>query len=113
MIFTGKNINKVIESLKKIYDETFKNHGMLHYFLGEKVCQEKDGIFISQKKYIDELLSKFKIFGCKSVETPLVGRQKFQKNDGVKKFDLVLLKSLVSSLLYLTATRPDIIFATN
>ncbi|XP_038984427.1 secreted RxLR effector protein 161-like [Phoenix dactylifera] len=50
---------------------------------------------------------------CKSVSTPLVENEKLKKDDGAKKADAKMYKSLVGSLLYLTATRPDIMFAAN
>ena len=51
------------------------------------------------------------MFGCKSVATPLVANEKWMKEDGEKKVNASLYRSLVGSLLYLTATRPDIMFA--
>ena len=49
--------------------------------------------------------------GCKSVPIPLVVNEKFQKEDGSGEADQTLFRSLVGSLLYLTATRPDIMYA--
>ncbi|PON33009.1 hypothetical protein PanWU01x14_356340 [Parasponia andersonii] len=51
------------------------------------------------------------MFGCKSVTTPLVCNEKLMKEDGEKKVDETLYRSLVGNLLYLTATKPDIMFA--
>ncbi|XP_068343981.1 uncharacterized mitochondrial protein AtMg00810-like [Pyrus communis] len=84
---------------------------MLHYFLGISIIQSNDGIFITQKKYAKTLLEKFKMVGCKPVATPLVVNEKFQRYDGSGDADESMYRSLVGSLLYLTATRPDIMYA--
>ncbi|KAK9697999.1 hypothetical protein RND81_08G075800 [Saponaria officinalis] len=78
-----------------------------------EVHQAEDGIFISQTKYAQEILKKFKMENCKPVSTPLVLNEKLSKDDGSKEVDLKQYRSLVGSLLYLTATRPDLMFATN
>jgi len=54
----------------------------MNYFLGIEVKQQKKGIFISQKKYIEDLLNKFKMYYCKLVATPLVVNENLQKDDG-------------------------------
>ncbi|KAL0392755.1 UNVERIFIED_CONTAM: Retrovirus-related Pol polyprotein from transposon TNT 1-94, partial [Sesamum radiatum] len=73
----------------------------------------KEGIFICQRKYTETLLKKFKMESCKTVTTPLVTGEKYQKEDGSQKVDGSMYRSLIGSLLYLTATRPDIMFATS
>ena len=78
--------------------------GLLNHFLGIEVRQQKDGIFISQFKYTEALLKKFKMYGGKFVSTPLVTYEKLQKDDGASKADTSHYKSLIGSLLYLIAT---------
>ncbi|KAL0323926.1 UNVERIFIED_CONTAM: Retrovirus-related Pol polyprotein from transposon TNT 1-94 [Sesamum calycinum] len=87
--------------------------GLMHFFLGIEINQEKEGIFICQRKYTETLLKKFKMESCKTVTTPLVTGEKYQKEDGSQKVDGSMYRSLIGSLLYLTATRPDIMFATS
>ncbi|XP_070672588.1 secreted RxLR effector protein 161-like [Malus domestica] len=87
--------------------------GLLHYFLGIEVSQTKNGIFISQKKYAKSLLKKFNLSNCKTVATPLMPNEKMKKYDGAKKVDATKYQSLIGSLLYLTVTRPDIMFASS
>lgn len=113
LIVTGNDL-EVIKEFKHDMMNTFEmsDLGLMHYFLGMEVCQ-KEGIFISQRKYAEDLLKKFKMIGCKSVATPLIANEKLKKEDGTKKADAVAYRSLVGSLLYLTATRPDIMFATS
>ncbi|XP_059315531.1 uncharacterized mitochondrial protein AtMg00240-like [Lycium ferocissimum] len=85
--------------------------GLLHYFLGIEVSQVKEGIFISLKKYTKSILQKFKMMDCRSMAIPLAANEKFRKDDGAKKANSSLYRSLIGSLLYLTSTRPDIMFA--
>lgn len=87
--------------------------GMLHHFLGMEIYQEEEGVYISQKNYAEKILKKFGMHECKPVATPLVVNEKLMKDNGTKKVDATLYRSLVGNLLYLTATRPDIMFATS
>ncbi|XP_070668920.1 uncharacterized mitochondrial protein AtMg00810-like [Malus domestica] len=85
--------------------------GLLHHFLGIGVIQEVTGIFIHQQKYAQSLLERFNMKGCKSVATPLITNEKLCKVDGSESADECLYRRMVGSLLYLTATRPDIMYA--
>ena len=87
--------------------------GLLNYFLGIEVSQVKEGIFVSQKKYTESILQKFKIMDCRFVVIPLAANEKFRKDDGEKKANSSLYRSLIGSLLYLTSTRSDIMFASS
>ena len=87
--------------------------GLLNYFLGIEVSQVKEGIFVSQKKYTESILQKFKIMDCRFVVIPLAANEKFRKDDGEKKANSSLYRSLIGSLLYLSSTRSDIMFASN
>lgn len=70
-------------------------------------------VFLFAKRSMQKLFLKFKMMNCKSVATPLVVNEKLIKEDRSKQVDASLYRSLVGSLLYLTATRPDIMFATS
>ena len=85
--------------------------GLLRYFLGIEVEQNQNGIFTSQAKYVNEVLERFNIQECKAAITPTVMGLKLSKDDNNKDFDPSLYKSIVGSLMYLTATRPDIMHA--
>ncbi|KAI5353802.1 hypothetical protein L3X38_006696 [Prunus dulcis] len=85
--------------------------GLLHHFLGLGVLQTDTCIFLHQKKYAKTLLDKFGLKDCKSVATPLAVNEKLSKVDGSELADETLYRQMVGSLLYLTATRPDIMFA--
>ena len=73
--------------------------------------QLKDGIFIGQDKYAKEMLKKFVMEECKPVSTPMSVGCKLSKDEGGAKIDQTLYRSMIGSLLYLTASRPDILFA--
>ncbi|KAM2763463.1 hypothetical protein PS2_015069 [Malus domestica] len=62
-------------------------------------------------KYVETLLEKFGLKGCKLVSTPLIANEKLKKKDGSEPADASLYKSIVSSLLYLTAPRLDLMFS--
>ena len=84
--------------------------GPMNYFLRMEIYQSSAGIFISQRKYAMDILKKFKLEACKEVVTPLAQNEKLSKNDGERLDDPTTYRSLVGSLLYLTATRPDLMF---
>ena len=114
LVFTG-NDKKMIEEFRRemMMKYEMSDLGLLHYFLGMEIYQDDDGVFISQKNYAEKVPKKFRMFGCKLVATPLVCNEKLVKEDGEKKVDETLYRSLVGNLLYLTATRPNIMFATS
>eukprot|EP00253_Pinus_taeda_P032699 PITA_32699 len=87
------------------------NMGLLRYFLGIEVDQNENGIFISQEKYANEVLERFNMQDIKAAIIPIVIGLKLSKEDNSKDFDPSLYKSIVVSLMYLTVTRPDTMFA--
>eukprot|EP00253_Pinus_taeda_P002039 PITA_02039 len=112
VIFTG-NDDYLIENLKIVMKEEFEmtDMGLLRYFLGIEVEQNGNGIFISQAKYANEVLERFNMQECNATITPTVMGLKLGKEDSSKDFDPSFYKSIVGSLMYLTATRPDIMHA--
>eukprot|EP00253_Pinus_taeda_P011503 PITA_11503 len=85
--------------------------GFLRYFLGIEVDQNEKGIFISQARYVNQVLSRFNMQECKATITPTVMGLKLSREDSNKDFDPSLYKIIVGSLMYLTATRPNIMYA--
>ncbi|XP_028066702.1 uncharacterized protein LOC114269573 [Camellia sinensis] len=85
--------------------------GLMSYFLGMEVKQRQHEVFICQQKYAKEILKKFHMEDCKAISTPMNQKEKFSKDDGVDKVDEGLHRSLIGCLMYLTATRPDIMHA--
>jgi hypothetical protein len=78
--------------------------GVLH-------TQSDKGISISQAKYINEMLKKFQMEDSKPVGTPMVTECKLSKFDDTKDVGKTIYRSMIGSLLYATATRPDIMHA--
>ncbi|XP_021974388.1 secreted RxLR effector protein 161-like [Helianthus annuus] len=87
------------------------NMGRLHYFLGMEVTYENGNITLSQKKYMRNLLEKYNMTYCNTVSTPMEYGLKLSKEDPEEFIDEGVYRSLVGSLMYLTNTRPDIMFA--
>eukprot|EP00253_Pinus_taeda_P019954 PITA_19954 len=111
VIFTG-NDDYLIKNFKSVMKEEFEitDMGLLRYFLGIEVDQNENGIFISQVKYVNEVLGRFNMQEYKAAITPKVMGLKLSKEDSTKDFDPSLYKSIVGSLMYLTTTRLDIMF---
>ncbi|GJY68363.1 putative ribonuclease H-like domain-containing protein [Tanacetum coccineum] len=83
----------------------------LTFFLGLQVKQKKDGIFISQDKYVAEILKKFDLVNVKTASTPIKTHKPLVKDEEASDVDVHLYRSMIDSLMYLTASRPDIMFA--
>ena len=86
--------------------------GELTYFLGLQVKQVNDEIFICQTKYINDLLKKFDMENCSIAKTPIPTATKLDLEENDKYVDISNYRGMVGSLLYLTVSRPDIMFAT-
>ncbi|GJZ36575.1 hypothetical protein Tco_0582766 [Tanacetum coccineum] len=85
--------------------------GELTFFLGLQVQQKKDGIFISQDKYVADILKKFDFATVKTASTPMEPNKALIKDEEADSVDVHLYRSMIGSLMYLTASRPDIMFA--
>src|SRR5438132_6224544 len=85
--------------------------GELTMFLGFQIKQLKDGIFIHQEKYIHDLLKHFGMEDCKEIKTPMASNGQLETDLQGKPVDQKLYRSMIGSLLYLTASRPDIMFS--
>ena len=109
LIFTGNDkaiISEFKEAMKNEFEMT--DLGLLKYFLAIEVKQMHDGIFISQENYAGQILERFKMQNSKAAPTLTVVGLKLSKEDSSKRVDQTLYKSMVGSLMYLTATRPDL-----
>ena len=82
--------------------------GELKYFLGLQIKQQKDGILIHQEKYAKDLLKKFDMDKTKSISTPMHPSQVLEANEDGEKVSNKLYRGMIRSLLYLTASRPDL-----
>ncbi|CAL8161243.1 unnamed protein product [Prunus armeniaca] len=112
IVYTGSS-SQMIEEFRRDMMEHYEmtDLGVLHHFLGMGVIQSKQNIFLHQRKYGQKLVEKFGLKDCKIVATPLAMNERLSKNDGSEAADEGEYRQIVGSLLYLTATRPDIMFA--
>ncbi|GKA65031.1 putative ribonuclease H-like domain-containing protein, partial [Tanacetum coccineum] len=84
--------------------------GELIFFLGLQVQQIPDGIFIGQDKYVQEILKKFDLESVKTATTPYEAPKPKSKNEPDNPVNVHLYRSMIGSLMYLTVSRPDIMF---
>nr|GEW72706.1 hypothetical protein [Tanacetum cinerariifolium] len=84
--------------------------GELTFFLGLQFKQKEDDIFISQDKYVAKIPKKFDFLSVKTASTPTETQKPLVKDEEVADVDVYLYRSMNGSLMYLTASRPDIMF---
>nr|GFA61965.1 putative ribonuclease H-like domain-containing protein [Tanacetum cinerariifolium] len=103
-------VEKAIE-FEALMHEKFQisTMGELNFFLGLQVLQKEDGIFLFQDKYVGDILKKFRYSDVRSSNTPMDKENPWGKDGTGKDVDLHLYRSMIGSLMYLTASRPDII----
>ncbi|GJV72067.1 putative ribonuclease H-like domain-containing protein [Tanacetum coccineum] len=85
--------------------------GEMSFFLGLQVKQLPDGIFISQDKYVKDMLTKFDMESVRTATTPYEAAKTKLKDESDPPVNVHLYRSMIGSLMYLTASRPDIMFA--
>ncbi|GJS55894.1 uncharacterized mitochondrial protein-like protein [Tanacetum coccineum] len=98
----------------KIEEEVYfqmSSMGELAFFLGLQVKQKEDGIFISQDKYLTKILKRFCFTDVKTANIPMETQKHFLKDEDGEEVDDHLYRSMIGSLMYLTSSRPDIMFA--
>jgi hypothetical protein len=106
-----------LDSLAHEFSEEMKQEfemsmiGELNYFLGLQVKQTTKGIFISQSKYAKDLVKRFGLDGKSRARTPMSTSIKISSDLAGKSVDPALYRSMIGSLMYLTASRPDIAFS--
>jgi hypothetical protein len=112
-IIFGSNDDRMSQKFAKDMQNEFKMSllGELSFFLGLCICQLDTCIFISQTKYIKEMLKKFGMVDCKPISTPMQTSCKLSKDDISKDADQRLYRSMIGSLLYVTTSRPDVMQA--
>ncbi|GJV60325.1 putative ribonuclease H-like domain-containing protein [Tanacetum coccineum] len=85
--------------------------GELTFFLGLQVKQLPEGIFISQDKYVADMLKKFDFLSIRTATTPIESNKPLIKDEDGVDVDVHVYRSMIGSLMYLTTSRPDIMFA--
>ncbi len=112
LIITGDN-NVDIFNLKKLLKQKFemKDLGELRYFFGIEVIQSPKGIWLLQRQYAFNKLSKYGMTGCKRISIPLEQNVKLSADEGDPMEDTTMYRRIVGSLIYMTITRPDLSYA--
>ncbi|GJW04663.1 putative ribonuclease H-like domain-containing protein [Tanacetum coccineum] len=112
-IIFGSTKKELCNAFEKLMHEKFQmsSMGELTFFLGLQVQQKKDGIFISQDKYVVEILKKFRFTEVKTASTPMETQKPLLKDEDGEEVDVHMYRSMIGSLMYLTSLRPDIMFA--
>ncbi|GKA11611.1 putative ribonuclease H-like domain-containing protein [Tanacetum coccineum] len=112
-IIFGSTKKSLCTKFEKMMHKKFQmsSMGELTFFLGLQVKQKEDGIFISQDKYVTEILKKFDFIDVKTVSTPMETQKLLLKDKDGEEVDVHLYRSMFGSLMYLTSSRPDIMFA--
>jgi hypothetical protein len=109
-IIFGSTNKSTCEEFSRIMIQKFEMYmmGELKYFLGFQIKQLHDGTFISQTKYIQDILRKFGMKDGKPIKTPMGTNGHLDLDTGSKSLDQKVYRSMIGSLLYLCASRPDI-----
>jgi Reverse transcriptase (RNA-dependent DNA polymerase) len=112
MIITGDDQDEIIRLEKKLSEEfEMKDLGGLKYFLGIEVVRSKQGISLSQRKYVLDLLAETGMLDCRPVDTPVVQNLKLGDFPTQVPVNKDRYQRLVGKLIYLSHTRPDIAYA--
>jgi hypothetical protein len=111
-IFFGGSSHTPVSSFQEMMEKEFQTSMMeeLTFFLGIQVKQTKQGIFVHQAKYTKDLMKKFNMAELKPVSTLMSMATALDPDKNGEAIDQREYKSMIVSLLYLTATRPDIQF---
>ncbi|GJX25649.1 retrovirus-related pol polyprotein from transposon TNT 1-94 [Tanacetum coccineum] len=112
-IIFGSTCQDMCDEFAKIMHDKFEMSmmGELNFFLGLQIKQMEDGIFFNQSKYIKEMLKKFGLEDSKPMKTPMSSDTKLTKDEECESVDSTKYRGMIGSLLYLTASRPDIMFS--
>ncbi|GJZ52022.1 putative ribonuclease H-like domain-containing protein [Tanacetum coccineum] len=111
-IIFGSTNKELCTGFEKLIKDKFQmsSIGELTFFLGLQVQHKQDGIFISQDKYVSEILKNLNYSDVKSALTPVDLEKPLVKDGDADNVDIHLYRSMIGSLMYLTASRPDIMF---
>ncbi|GJR87192.1 retrovirus-related pol polyprotein from transposon TNT 1-94 [Tanacetum coccineum] len=112
-IIFGSTCQDLCDDFSKIMHDEFEMSmmGELNFFLGLQIKQLEDGIFFNQSKYVKEMLKKFGLEDAKPIKTPMSSETKLTRDEEGEPIDDTKYRGMIGSLLYLTASRPDIMFS--
>ncbi|GKA03081.1 putative ribonuclease H-like domain-containing protein, partial [Tanacetum coccineum] len=112
-IIFGSTKSSMVKDFEELMQKEFKmsSMGELTFFLGLQVKQSNGGIFLSQDKYVKDILNKFDFRTIKPASTPIEAHKSLGKDEEGEDVDVHTYRSMIGCLMYLTASRPDIMFA--
>ncbi|GJU97395.1 retrovirus-related pol polyprotein from transposon TNT 1-94 [Tanacetum coccineum] len=112
-IIFGSTCQDLCDDFSKIMHDEFEMSmmGELNFFLGLQIKQLEDGIFFNQSKYVKEMLKKFGLEDAKPIKTPMSSETKLTRDEEGEPINDTKYRGMIGSLLYLTASRPDIMFS--
>ena len=111
ILITGSNpsvITTIIHSLQTTF--VVKDLGNLAYFLGVEALWCTNGIYLTQRKYIADLLKRSKVENAKPYSSPMASNCRYTSTDGTPFENINFYRSIVGSMQYLAFTRPDLAF---
>ncbi|PKI70974.1 hypothetical protein CRG98_008555 [Punica granatum] len=107
----GAPFKSIIIALQKEF--AMKDLGPLHFFLGMEARRNSAGLYLTQSKYIHDILTRTSMLECKPISSPVNTGPRLSIRDGSSFEDPSLYRSVVGSLQYLSLTRPDIAYSVN
>ncbi|GJW82692.1 putative ribonuclease H-like domain-containing protein [Tanacetum coccineum] len=112
-IIFRSNKKKLCTEFETLMHKKFQMSSMgdLTFFLGLQMTQKDDGIFITQDKYMDEILKKFGFSTVKTASIPMETSKPLLKDTEAENVNVHLYRSMIGSLMYLTSLKPNIMFA--
>nr|GEU48838.1 retrovirus-related Pol polyprotein from transposon TNT 1-94 [Tanacetum cinerariifolium] len=111
-IIFGSTKKKLCNAFEKMIYKKFQmsSMGELTFFLELQVKQKQDGIFISQDKYVAEILKKYSFSKVKNASTPIETQKPLLKDEDGEQVDVYMYRLMIASMMYLTFSRPHIMF---
>jgi len=112
-IIFGATNSDLCDVLSKLMRSEFEMSmmGKLNFFLGLQIKQTSNGTMIHQQKYVKELTKRFRMESAKPIDTPISPLTRLVVDDGSPSVEEKSYRGMIGSLLYLTASRPDIVFS--
>jgi hypothetical protein len=112
-IIFGSTNESFCEEFGKMMSKKFEMSiiGELSFFVGLQIKQLKDGIFVSHSKYLKDMLKTFGLENAKPIKTPMATNGHLDLDEWCTIADQKLFRSIIGSLLYITASRPDVMFS--
>ena len=110
MLFRSQAFN---DEFSKLMTDRFEMSmmGEMRFFLGFEIKELREGTFINQAKYIQDMLKRFKMKELNGDPTPMATKCHLDLDPNGKAVDQKVYRSMIGSLLYLCASRPDIVLA--